>query len=249
MKQLLLYERVQPLRYVDHGNVSVRPLSDFRFAAEINSVPVVAAEFSAAAQDMVIVFAGTETEVLPAVLLGVEDSSNLFIGEDGRWNGTYIPAFLRRYPFVFAQNEGSDQLSLCIDEACNALNTDGVGERLFDSEGSRTSYLNQMLDFAAQYQTQFLRTRVFCQRLKELSLLEPAALSVREGSEARGMGGFFRVSRDRLKAMPRQALYEMFEADELELCFLHMQSLSNVGGLSRRRAERSLAKTDTQVAH
>ena len=246
MKQLLIYERAQPLRFADHGNVSVRALTDFRFAADINSVPVVAAEFSAAARDMAIVFAGTEAEILPAVLLGVEEGSNLFLAENGRWNGSYIPAFLRRYPFVFAQDEAGAQLSLCIDAACEALNTDGIGERLFDAEGSRTTYLNQMLEFAAQYQAQFLRTRVFCQRLKALDLLEPAALSVRDPEGARGMAGFFRISRERLKAIPREALQQMFDTDELELCFVHLQSLGNVEGLSRRRAERRLAGADTQ---
>ncbi|MBP0484420.1 SapC family protein [Sagittula salina] len=247
MKQMLIYERAQPLRVAEHGDASVKPLADFRFAADLNSVPIVAAEFAAAAQDMAIVFAGTEEEILPAVLLGVEDGANLFIADNGRWTGRYIPAFLRRYPFVFAQNEAGDQLSLCIDEACGALNRDGIGERLFDAEGTRSSYLEQMLEFAAQYQAQFVRTRVFCQRLKALDLLEPAALSVRDGEASKGMAGFFRINRERLKAIPRETLGEMFDTDELELCFLHMQSLTNVEGLSRRRAERRLAEADTSV--
>jgi hypothetical protein len=241
MKQLLIYERAQPLRVTEHGDTSVKPLRDYNFARALNSIPVVAAEFSAAAQDMAIIFAGTEDEVLPAVLLGVEEGSNLFVTQGGRWTGQYIPAFLRRYPFVFAQNDAGDQLSLCIDEACEALNVDGIGERLFDSEGSRTNYLNQMLDFASQYQSQFLRTRLFCQRLKALNLLEPAALSINDADGQRGMAGFYRVSRERLKEIPQDALIEMFNTDELELCYLHLQSLTNVEGLSRRRAEQRLA--------
>ena len=245
MKQMLIYERAQPLSVSAHGEVSVRPAFDYGFSADLNSVPIVAAEFSSAAQDMVVVFAGTEDEILPAVLLGVDQGVNLFLDDRSRWSGRYIPAFLRRYPFVFAQSDAGEQLSLCIDEACELLNTEGKGERLFDSEGARTTYLNQMLEFAAQYQAQFLRTRVFCQRLRSLNLLEPAALSVREQGGAIGLGGFFRIHRERLKAIPREALTEMFDSDELELCFIHLQSLSNVEGLSRRRAEQELTKADT----
>ncbi|WP_425073763.1 SapC family protein [Sagittula sp. S175] len=247
MKQMLIYERAKPLRVSEHGETSIKPLSDFGFAADLNSVPIVAAEFSAAAQNMAVVFAGTEEEILPAVLLGVDEGVNLFIDDAGRWSGRYIPAFLRRYPFVFAQNDAGDQLSLCIDEACQALNTEGKGERLFDTEGARTGYLTQMLEFAAQYQAQFLRTRVFCQRLKALDLLEPAALSVRDGEVTKGLAGFFRINRERLKAIPREALAEMFDTDELELCFVHLQSLANVDGLSRRRAERQLTSADTRT--
>lgn len=244
MTQMLIYERAQPLGVSLHGDVSVKPVSDYRFSADLNSVPVVAAEFSAAAQDMAVVFAGIEEDILPAVLLGVGEGGNLFLDDKGRWSGRYIPAFLRRYPFVFAQNEEGDQLSLCIDEACEALNTEGKGERLFDSDGARTNYLNQMLEFAAQYQAQFLRTRVFCQRLKALNLLEPAALSVRDADPAKGLTGFFRINRERLKAIPSETLAEMFDTDELELCFIHLQSLSNVEGLSRRRVEQRLKNVD-----
>lgn len=245
MKQMLVYERAQPLVVSSHGDVSVKPVSDYGFAAELNSVPIVAAEFSAAAQDMAVVFAGTEEEILPAVLLGVDEGGNLFLDDKGRWTGRYIPAFLRRYPFVFAQNDAGDQLSLCIDEACETLNTEGKGERLFDSEGARTTYLNQMLEFAAQYQVQVVRTRAVCQRLKALNLLEPAVLSVRDGDAAEGLTGFFRINRECLKSIPREALAEMFDTDELELCFIHLQSLSNVEGLSRRRVERRLTSADT----
>lgn len=100
-----------------------------------------------------------------------------------------------------------------------------------------------MLEFAAQYQAQFLRTRVFCQWLKSLDLPEPAALSVRDGEATKGLAGFFRINRERMKAIPREALTEMFDTDELKLCFVHLQSLANVDGLSRRRAERQLVST------
>lgn len=238
MKQLLLYERVVPIQASVHGMTSVQTRSGFGFASQINSVPVVAAEIAAASRDMVVVFAGNNEAVFPAALMGVEESQNLYVDDQGAWTGRYIPAFLRRYPFVFAQSDDSDQLSLCIDESYDGVNQDGLGERLFDAAGERSGYLGQMLDFAAQYQVQFARTKLFCERLVRLSLLEPAVITLRDPEGAtRQMSGFFRINRERLKSIPREELEQMFDTDELELCFLHLQSMANVETLSRKRAD------------
>lgn len=58
-----------------------------------------------------------------------------------------MPAFLRRYPFVFSSNDDASTFTLCIDEEFDGLNQDGRGERLFDSEGERTQYLQNVLGF------------------------------------------------------------------------------------------------------
>ena len=39
----------------------------------------------------------------------------LFVNEAGKWLGKYVPAFLRRYPFVFSSNDEGKNFTLCID--------------------------------------------------------------------------------------------------------------------------------------
>ena len=92
MKQLLIYERVTPIQATAHGMTSVQTRKGFGFASELNSVPVVAAEIAAASRDMLVVFAGADDSVFPAALLGVSDSENLYLAEDGAWTGRYVPA-------------------------------------------------------------------------------------------------------------------------------------------------------------
>ena len=48
---------------------------------------------------------------------GLRDGQNLFLDAQARWTGRYVPAFLRRYPFVFAAASDGQSLTLCIDEA------------------------------------------------------------------------------------------------------------------------------------
>ncbi|MEN8838706.1 MAG: SapC family protein [Celeribacter marinus] len=239
-KQLLIYDNATPINADTHKDVSVKMSGAYEFSRDVNSVPIVAAEFLAAAADCVVVFAGTDKAVFPAVLLGVENDRNEYIDANGAWTGRYVPAFLRRYPFVFAQNPDSDQLTLCIDDSFEGVNTDGKGERLFDSEGARSKYLENELNFAAQYQHQYLRTKMFCDRLLELGLLEPAVANFTgDDSQPRRLSGFFRIDRAKLKAIEPDVLTEMFNNDELELCYTHLQSFNNIQTLGIKVAENS----------
>lgn len=236
-KQLLIYDRVVPVSSETHRDWSVKITENYKFSESLNSVPLLAAEFLTAAQDYAIVFASSDQSVFPAVLLGFEDGTNLCVAEDGSWRGGYIPAFLRRYPFVFAEDVGEEagKFTLCIDEEYSGLNKDGRGERLFDSEGNRTQFLQTMLTFVSQFQAQFNRTKQFCDKLNKLNLLEPAQARFTTADGRTGtLGGFLTIVRDRLKAISDADLKEMFTTDELELCFVHLHSLQNINRLGTK---------------
>ncbi|MCA0921681.1 SapC family protein [Pseudooceanicola nanhaiensis] len=236
--QLLFYKKAVPISNEAHRKTAIRSDGSYGFAREVNSVPLVAAEFRPMAGDGTIVFAGSGEAVVPVVILGLTQSENLFIDEDGQWTGRYIPAFIRRYPFVFAASADGKNLTLCIDEAYEGLNQNGEGEHLFDSRGERTSYLEGVLTFARDYQAQFVRTQAFCKRLMELDLLEPMHAEFRtSGGKTGRLNGFLAVNRDKLKALPDETLGQMARSDELELLYVHLQSLQNLQTLLNRIVE------------
>lgn len=237
-KQLLIYERAVPVTRQRHSTLSIKAGSSYEFAQDINSVPLMAAEFAPAAPDYTIVFGGAGTEMIPVVLLGIRDGENLYVGEDGAWTGKYVPAFLRRYPFVFSADDPNapDALfTLCVDEEFSGCNSEGRGERLFDADGERTQYLQNVLGFLQAYQAQFQRTKQFVARLESLGLLEPmqAQFTLRTGQRAT-LSGFSVVNRERLKAVPGDKLTELMQADELELIYLHLASLANLSPIAER---------------
>jgi hypothetical protein len=234
MAQMLFYENVTPVSPQRHGDLSVE-ISDYEFAGKVNSVPVMAAELPAAASDYTIVFAGNEESVTPVVILGIEDGTNAYVGEDGVWAADYIPAFVRRYPFVFSQNE--DKLILCVDENHAGCNREGKGQRLFDDKGERSDYLSAMLRFLEESQTQFARTRTFCQRLKELDLLEPMQADITMPSgEKKSLRGFMVISREKLKNLAPEKLSELVKTNELELAYIHLLSMNNFRQVSQKQA-------------
>src|ERR1700734_1175141 len=136
-KQLLIYEKAVPVTVKKHGNVSIKAGTDYGFAREVNSVPLLASEFDLASTEYAIVFSGEGSDVMPAVLLGIRDHENLYVDNNGTWNAKYVPAFVRRYPFVFSTQDKTT-FNLCIDEDFPGVNHKGMGERLFDADGERT---------------------------------------------------------------------------------------------------------------
>ena len=125
--QLLIYESVVPLTFATHRHSSVEIGRNFAFSGKINSVPLTAIEFRDAQSDYPIVFAGNKEAVLPAVILGLRDGENLYLSGDGKWDARYIPAFVRRYPFVFAKSDDGERFNLCIDEQFSGFNGNGRG--------------------------------------------------------------------------------------------------------------------------
>jgi hypothetical protein len=231
--QLLIYKSAVPINRMVHHDCFVDIGSNYGFAAGVNSVPLMAVEFPQAAGEYAIVFSGTHTDPTPAAILGVRGNENLFLGDNGSWQGRYIPAFVRRYPFVFSHTAG--KFVLCVDEGFSGFNREGRGHRLFNDDGSPTAYVEGILKFLQDYQTHFLATQRFCNRLREFGLLEPMSvqLTVQSGP-AISLGGFMGVSREKLKALSGESLAQLAKTDELELVYLHLHSLRNFDRLRDR---------------
>lgn len=234
--QLLFYGNVNPVNRQKHKDLYVKTGADYSFAKEVNSVPLMAVEFPAAAAEYAIVFAGKDKEVLPAVIMGTTNNENLYLNEENEWQAKYIPAFIRRYPFVFAAAEDNKQLTLCIDENFSGCNTEGLGERLFDAEGENTQYLGGVLNFLEEYQAHFNRTKVFCEKLVELDLLEPMTAQFKVEGESKTLSGFMGINRDKIKALSGDQLSELAKTDGLELLYLHLQSLRNLNSMMEKAA-------------
>ncbi len=227
-KQILIYETAVPVSASRHGNVSMQAANDYAFSADVNAVPLMAVEFLSAAHEYAIVFTQAGDDIMPAAVLGVRGKQNLYLSADNHWQAKYIPAFIRRYPFVFSSSADGKTLTLCIDESHPGVNRDGKGERLFTDEGKPTPYVERVLKFLQEYQAHFDRTLKFGRRIKELGLLEPmqAQVTTPKG-EKLSLSGFQSVSRQKLRALDGDALASLAKTDELELLYLQLHSMRN----------------------
>jgi len=227
-RQLLIYGDVQALSARKHAKLSVKTGDNYDFARKINSVPLMAAEFPAATLEFSVVFTEHEDAVMPVAIMGFRNEENLYAGPDGEWLARYIPAFIRRYPFIFSSTDNGKSFTLCIDAEFSGCNQDGRGERLFDAEGQQTLYLKNVLEFLKEYQVHYQRTEAFARKLKKLDLLEPmSAQFTMPSGDTGNLTGFLAVNREKLKQLSGEQFRELAQTDELELIYLHIQSLQN----------------------
>jgi hypothetical protein len=235
--QLLIYETAVPVSAARHRDASVEVGADYAFARSVNSVPLMAVEFPHAAAEYAIVFAGGPDAVMPAVILGIRDKENLYLTPQQGWAAKYVPAFVRRYPFVFSTVDEGKSFVLCVDEAFPGFNRDKRGQRLIGDDGKATPYVENVLKFLQEYQAQFNRTREFCRKVKELDLLEPMQAQIDTAAGGKlSLRGFFAVNRAKLRALPGDKLAELAKTDELELLYAHLQSMRNFNALRERLA-------------
>ena len=233
--QLLIYQSAVPITAARHAGVSVEPSDSYAFSAGVNAVPLMAVEFARASPEYAIVFAAESEELMPVVVLGIRNKQNLYLSADAHWKADYIPAFIRRYPFVFSASDDGKSLMLCIDESHPGVNREGRGNALFGADAKSTPYVDKVLEFVKEFQRQLELTRLFGRRLKELGLLEPMQANVTTpGGEKLTLGGFLVASRDKLRALGGDELQQLARTDELELLYLHLASMRNFNQVKDR---------------
>ncbi|MEJ2653892.1 MAG: SapC family protein [Acidihalobacter sp.] len=246
---LLFYTRPVVLNKERHRDLRLlHGEARYGFARQTNSVPLVGSEFAASAGHYPIVFAGVEAGALmPVALLGMRDRENLFVDEAGRWQADYVPAFVRRYPFVLAEqeadSEGDERFNVCFDEVFDGLGEGEEGVRLFEDDGEPAEFLRGAMDFLRDYQAQAEATRAFMEQLKELDLLVERHLEVqRPGGERLNLNGFHVVDDARLQALDDAQVLSLFRSGALAWIEAHRLSLARVSDLSAR-LERLAAHT------
>ncbi len=237
MANLLFYDKPVALNKVTHKDSRIAPLrNDFAFARGTNSVILAGLEFTEAAKEYPMVFAQAGETVVPVALLGLRNEENLFIKEDGGWDGRYIPAFVRRYPFVLAETGEGNQRAVCIDESYAGFGSDD-GESLFDDSGEPTAILKQAMDFLEEYQRQYVRTETFVRRLQDNDLLMAlnARVDLVDGKQF-ALTGLLAVDEKKLLALSDEKALEFFKSGELAWVYCHLMSLGCMAGMVDRIA-------------
>jgi hypothetical protein len=239
MSDAVYYEKPVLLNRDKHRQRKVLASTSYAFARKANSLYLAGVEFNEACKEYAVVFTpAAGGKIVPVAMLGLRSRENLFVDDQERWTGNYIPAFVRRYPFVLAELPDQN-MGVCIDEAFAGLN-DRDGESLFDAQGGNTPFLQNALDFLHQYQREYVRTEAFCQRLQQAGLLmEMNAKADLVDGRSFKVNKLLIVDEKKLMALPDAVALSLFRSGELHLISMHLVSLSNMQRLVNRMAERS----------
>jgi hypothetical protein len=236
MSEMIFYERVVALNDQTHARLRVRPASSFAYAARTNSVPLLSSEFFECAREYPIVFARGEAGPVAAALLGLREAENLYVDRDGTWDARYVPAFVRRYPFVPGKG-AQGELLVCIDEASECFDA-REGEPLF-LEGKPSPQLEHAMKFLAEFHQGAATTELLGRRLQDLGLLRQSdsLAQLNDGTQFR-LNGLNVVDESKLRALDRDIVQELFVSGGLAVIYAHLMSLGNLGALVDRLSKR-----------
>jgi hypothetical protein len=229
--KVLFYSNPEPLNKDQHAKLGLRRIDrPFAFAASSHVAPLTVAEFGLAAISYPIIFAGEKRQ--PLAVMGVNAANNIFINAEGVFEpGAYVPAYIRRYPFVLANDEARKQLVVCIDRAAPML-----GElpdlAFFDAQGEPTDYTKNCIKFCNDFEGEIRRTESFVNLLGDLDLFETRAAThtptLPDGTAGapQTVAEYFAVSETRLRSLPDARIRELLDNGALAQIYAHLTSLA-----------------------
>jgi hypothetical protein len=226
---VLFYKQPEPLSSQTHAALGVnRTAKPYRFVASTNLIPLTVAEFVAASLSYPVVFLGDGK--VPLAVMGLREGENLFVTQEGDFRvDAYIPSFVRRYPFVFAADQASERLVLCIDRAAPFVAENA--EVPFFENGEPSSYTQTAMQFCNDFETERRRTEQFVNMLKELDLFETREATFQpmnfDGTPAAPvkLADYFAVSLDKLNKLPAEKFLELRDNGALAQVYAHLFSL------------------------
>ena len=219
----MFYSAPRPLDRVRDGKMKLDRPTDFGFAGKTNAIPLLVDEFPLAAAYYPIVFADGPLPV-PAAVVGLKNDSNLFVGKEGAWvSGAYLPAYVRRYPFILMDDPDNKQFVLCIDEKSELLKEEGEFS-LFDGE-QPSAFTKSAMDFCAALRQQGDATDEFVKALKEHDLLIPnnAEIDARDGTRFQ-LSGFLIIDPKKFDALPDSVILQWRKKGWLGLVYAQLLS-------------------------
>lgn len=222
----LFFSRPSVMTVERHGKAKMRQNASLAFARPTNSIPLILGEIIEAAKYFPIAFTPGENTVTVAIV-GFE-KDNYFVDEKGQWlERTYVPAYVRKYPFVFFEVPENGQLALCIDEPLVSFDEEGDGTPLYEN-GQPTAFTQNALQFCGAYQEQHRITRQLCQELSEMGLLTPqrSDITLASGKELH-LSGFQLIDQEKLQKLSDKEVLALHKNGALPFIYYVLQSQSN----------------------
>lgn len=228
---VLFYDKPEPLSREEHGKLGVsRTDRPFSFAKVGHVVPLTVGEFGFAALSYPIIFGGDLRQ--PLAVLGINPGENLYIKEDGAYtNGCYVPAYIRRYPFILAEDQAQNRMIVCIERTASIFSDSGFDTPLFDEKGEPSEYTQNAINFCEEFENERRRTESFVKLLTDLDLFETkTALFTPNNPDGTAgepiqLAEYFGVSEAKLNALPAEKLVELRDNGALERIYNHLTSL------------------------
>lgn len=249
--QVMFYQDPQPLNPEQHAGLGVKQIDQpFGFLRQAHAVPVTVTEFGTTAMAYPIIFVGND--LTPVAVMGVRQNENLFVREDGTIEPDYyLPAFVRRYPFVFANDPDGDRLLLCVDRQAPMVTNQP--EVPFFENGQPTEFTNNAIEFCKEFERQRRATQDFVGIVKGMDLFEQKTVSFqpRDPSgnpigEQQKIADYMAIDENKLNALSEAQFNELRQNGALGAIYAHLLSLLGWQRIIQRALQKQAAQASSE---
>jgi len=240
----LFYKDLMPLNTRDHSSWRTRTMDSANFFKDAHAIPLTVDEFVEAQRDLPIIFSSGE-DPLPLALMGLNEGINTYVNAEGKIDDpVYIPAYIRRYPFMLARlSPEADELSLCFDPTADIVGSYSEGETLF-ADGQPTDNTKRILEFCESFEQAGQRTKAFVDELKQHDLLMDGeiAIAMNENPDHPFVyRGFQMINSDKLREIDAAQLEIWNKNGFLMLVYAHLFSLDQMRKIFGRQVSQGTA--------
>lgn len=220
----LFYKKPVPLDAKQHGGMALKKNFGFGFTTGVNAVPLNLIEMPQICHYYPIAFS-PDGNATPVAILGLRDNENLFLKSDNTWEAnTYIPAYIRRYPFIFSEVADGDQLTLCVDMNDDIIEKKGE-QTFFDNEGNASDLAQNALEFCKSYHAAAQQTLEFSKALAASDLLVDREAQINVAGNRRiNFSGFKIIDEQKLANMDEKTFLEWRAKGWLPFVYAHLFS-------------------------
>ncbi len=224
-----------PISRSEHVDTYWQAPQNYNVTAEQKLVSVLLPELSNMISHYVLAFAKEADQYQLVALLSLRGRQNLYLGQEGQWLCTYIPAALRSNPFTLANNASGEKI-MCIDKS--ALTDNPQAKALVDGEGNLAPPTAQVLDFLNHCEQGRVMTQVVCDALAEAGLIEAWPLSLEGDADQKTVviEGLHRINATALNELKAEDLAKLRQSGALPLAYAQLFSMNQLPVLRQRFA-------------
>jgi hypothetical protein len=228
--EALFYSSPEPLSKEAHAKLGIKNLeAPYAFTARTHLVPLTVTEFGPAALCYPIIFVGNDKT--PVAVMGVNADENLFVDEKGAYAAdAYLPAYIRRYPFVLANDAAAQRMVVCIDSKAPMISESP--DAAFFEDGEPSAFTRGAIDFCNNFEQEAQRTLSFVGLLKEMDLFEEKTATFTPPPGPDGKAGapqniatYQGVSEAKIQALSPDQLKTLASNGALAQIYAHLVSL------------------------
>lgn len=229
----------QPLHKDTHAKTKIKPITNVADLKEQHALGVVVQEFALAGAHYPIAFVKEQDKdvYFPVAMLGLEANKNLFVGEDGKWLGMYMPARYTHKPLTVVPNKDDANLfGIAINVDAEEVNEE-EGEALFTESGEESEYLEKRKKALMAYVENEQITKAFLDTIAGMGLLHPQSINVRVKDKEYNLNGIYLVDEKKLNELSDEDFLTLRKRGFLGPIFAHLGSMHKVTNLIQKQSD------------